>query len=1016
MRPALLILAAVCFAVASCSLPMNEEPPAPISPETNIGFSSQCLDNALPVMKGFLDGTAHPKDVAETWDCFGGAIDLFYRKVKGSNQNAYAPREIAQFFEDYFLKKVHINDRLLNEIMHIKQVFVGGRADQITKDELKKLTAFAHEARDLSIQLLPYMKVFSQNWKPGGRGRLADDIDFFDQANQEVQHVAKRLGDRIASNNQDYRLDDLLVLLDELQGVYGEQWTWLTELRKTFPLVHKLKKSLVGGLEEVVRASEWRRFGLLGARGYVQYLRYYYFIKNAPEDTSGLDIIYITKSIDDLFSYLGDMVREKTEAKFTKGELQEILTALKAIFPKVDISPALLDESMKIKQVFFGGNTEEFVPEEFEKARTKVEAFRGLTQCVYGYLNFYTMDWRAEDMSPADAQKYFQEGEANLLELGTRLGQIMETQYDLRDISKFAHELSKLFPPQPGEPTSGEKVDKYLPMLISGKNILMDDSNTVVLRTQWSDFLKSGAELYCRFLYYRYFVEKKDLLEGAGVEALSRFTRDVTVSVDHILERRDKRGDPVVHFSELDRFVDAVETSNMLPSSFPAKVLKPVLRVLFQKFLVRPALRLSGKVPDGLSAEATWVVRNELGSWVEGQNLISLLYNSVPGGEGLSGSEILKYMQSVKETEVLREFKMSLNTPVPLTFDSLGRLYLSKSKPILYSRRSLAKINLARLLVRLVNNGYIGEQKRIDQYLGITKAEANALFADAKPLVVPLGLIEESNTTFADNRFREANLFAPHADGNDLMNFKEAVDLVLLILSGLELDGSMKKAFRQSCDVIPAQPERDERITLRCFLDVYRNHQVRLFTSMPEFSVYAAKLNQEDFDKMMINFLKATGWEDDKTGTVKLGDTALVPHVIQYAETTMSKFDFDKNGFLDRIEALDAYPVFRSTLLSVGKINNDKILKGAFAYILVKGKIPDSIGEQLQFIAVWIHQEKKWPIWVDRKRLADTLGYIADAVAKGGGKLPNMQLPGQIPGTEIDPGPNLPNDPRPAEQ
>lgn len=968
----------LCASVlASCTLPLNEKAPIQEPPATKIGFESQCLKGVLPVMREFAKGDARPEDVAGVWRCFGGALDLFYKKVRGSSREVYAPREVATFFEDYFLSEVRINDRLLGEIMRLKKILVGGDDRQITREELRRLMSFAEEAEGMSLRVLPYMKVFSLNWQPGSQGDLRRDLDFFEEANREIQATAKQLGDRIASNGQGYELDHLPVLLDEIEKLYGENWKFLDQLDRVFPLVYKLKTSLVGGEETVVAASEWRPFHLLLGRGYIQYLRYHYFIEKSPEGGGGRRIVYIFNSIDDLFSYMGDMVREKPTGSLSKDELKEVARCLKGLFPDLEISGPLIDEAMKIKQLVFGGSQTEFHPGEFDLARTKVDGFRHIAEKGHEYLPFYTMEWDPSK-APASARKDFEAAEANLLDLAVRLGGLLETSYDLRGLSRLAHEVGKTFPREEG-PTWGELVDKYLDALVVAKNIALNDQTTVVAKSQWPDFLKVSGQVYGRVLFHRYFMREIALTRGRGLDLLTELIDSSLLIVDQALDRRSRSGDGLIRFEELDRVLVVARELGMLPGSMRVPVLQPLVRVVLKKFLVRPELRLAGRAPNGLSKEATRVARAEYGAWVKGQKLVERMFGSQ---NGLTGPEILRHLRGQGQSLEARELRMSMETPVPLTFDDDGRWYFSANRPVQYTPSTMYRINLARLIARLVIQGYAGEMSRITSYAGFTKAEANELFRDVREFAIDLGLLDRDNTTFAESRFLEANLFAPHADGNEIANYAEGVDLVLLIMSGLQLDKSMKAEFNRSCRPTSAQQERDRRIQISCFLSSYRRQFSRIFTSMPEFSAYADRLSDSEFDSMMINFLKATGWIDDRSGTVRIGDTALVPHVIQYAEAVLHRFDSDRNGVLNRPEALSGYPLFRGVLLMVSGFDSDKILKGAYAYVLVHGKMPETLAEKMEFMAFWINREDSWPIEADRKRLAQVLGYIADQVAK----------------------------------
>ena len=169
-----------------------------------------------------------------------------------------------------------VDDDLLAEIMRFKQILIGGQNDTLTRIELKKLMTFSDEMQGMSLELLPYMKIFSLNWQSHGRSGLSADQKFFNEANVAIQDVAAKLGARVAQNGQSYEISHFVLLLQDVERLSGSHWSFMDKLREMIPLIKKLKKSLIGGDEDLISAAEWSRFGMLGSRGYIQYLRYYY--------------------------------------------------------------------------------------------------------------------------------------------------------------------------------------------------------------------------------------------------------------------------------------------------------------------------------------------------------------------------------------------------------------------------------------------------------------------------------------------------------------------------------------------------------------------------------------------------------------------------------------------------------------------------------------------------------------------------------------------------------------------
>lgn len=965
--------------ISGCGKLLHEAPPKTVN-ETKLGFETGCLSNALPVMKGFMRGDATPDEVSGVWTCFGNAMEAFQKKVKGSGTNEYTARELTRFFEDYFLKDTKINDRLLLEIMHVKQIFVGGRADRLTREELTRLIVFANKMRGISLRLLPYMKVYSMGWKVSGYRHLDNDVKYFEDSNEAIQEAAKEIAEMIEKNDQGYQLENFVVLLEEMAKVYGESWEFIPKIQKVMPLVEKLKATLAGGDQSIVAPHEWRRFALLGARGYIQYLRYYYFIKDIDENVGGPHLIYFANSVQDLFSYLGDMVRTKPGEKLTKSELLEVLQALHRIFPELNVSEAFITEVMKVKTLLFGGSLTEWVPQDFDRAKSKVSAFRSLIERVWAYVHFYSFKWEPSDLDEAQGQAYFKKAESNLNDFARILGTIFETSYDLQDILLLAEELDKLIPPRSDKGrTLADVARKYLPLVIIYKNILLNDSGTVVQKSHWNDFLDVGVRLYSKALYYNYFLAKRSAYAGDGLNSLHELVYSFSDVLEDILQRKGKRSQAVISYSELDVLVDGLSKAEILPKTWTPEPLKKLVHVLFKRFLTLPEQRLAGREPKGFESGSLSVLKQEFTIWYQNQKLLEEIFPNQK--QGLTSAQLQKYLEGLEQNVGVFELRQVFNTTMPMTFDQDHRLNISNQE-MTYGSYSGQVANLSRALVRLIVRSYAGDLGRIQNYQGITLEEANVLFNDVRSFFVDIGMLDPKNTTFADNRFREANLFTPQGDGGALMDFREGTHLVLMIISGLELNKAMMARIETLCPTTEGRVWMELKISVDCYLKTYRDEFPRIFTSLPELSAYVSHLSDDQYSLVMMNILKATGWKANLANQIPFADLGLVPHVLQYLETIMHRFDRSKEGILSQEEALSAYPLFAPMLKTISKLASDRLNRAAFAYILRFGKAPKTLKEKLYFVTIWANRESKWHINADRFKVATIFGYIADEVAK----------------------------------
>jgi hypothetical protein len=133
--------------------------------------------------------------------------------------------------------------------------------------------------------------------------------------------------------------------------------------------------------------------------------------------------------------------------------------------------------------------------------------------------------------------------------------------------------------------------------------------------------------------------------------------------------------------------------------------------------------------------------------------------------------------------------------------------------------------------------------------------------------------------------------------------------------------------------------------------------------------------------KFFMNLLKGTGAEFDGQGRTLVSDVALIPHISQYIEAILQRFDRNKDGVLDTAEAMISYEVFGNILKKVSGQSSEKLNRAAFAWFLKYGTAPESISDKVKFIAWWVPKgEKGWNLRADRERLAQIMGFISDAI------------------------------------
>ncbi len=1013
----LILILASCMTLTSCHLPLNEKPPESQSMENKLGDEAKCLTSVLPTMSHFMDGSASPAQVGQIWDCFGTALDTFQKFYVGENPKYYKANEVKIFFERYFLgKDVKISPALLLEIMHLKQVFVGGEEGTLTKAEVKKLITFSGSIKRISLKLLPYMKVYAQKWNIQAEVNLDDESSYFEAANAALQVAVKDLAALIKENKKSYKVSNIFVLLNETSKLYNTHWAFLDNFNKFLPLIQEIKKSLTGGDADYIAATEWENFLNLVGRGYVQYLRYYYFIDQNHNFEASKNTRYVFDSIDDLFLYLADMVNAKPGKVLTADELYKLLKEVGVVFPKFQVTEELINQVMKVKKLIFGGSVFIWTPQEFKHAESKLVSYRKAADIFFEFSEYYLLDWKFQNVSEEDAFEYEAKAEKSLIDFAAILSSNIESNYNLNDVEPLFAEVQKFISKLNGDPETAPQesmVKKYLPLVISVKNVIASDTGPIIEKRQWPLLFDIIAKSYSRFTDYHYFISGRSVINGPALDWFNHLVIAGSEIVDKIITSRETEDRPgLITYPEIYNLEKSLTVLDIYPNKLTVDDIHALVKTVLSKILITPEKRLGVGPKDGLSGDATEVIRLEFKAWYESQKILNKMYDSYKDTNVLDHKTARQFLSTMPGSDSNAELVRLFESPLSYARDSEKRLFIAKEE-LVYDQKSLNFLNISRSASRLVGRSYAGDLKRAIGYGGISEKEANELYSDVKNVVVKLDYIVSSNTKFASNRFRDANLFSANANGDDFADFKELHSLVMLIFSGLNLNKKVTAFVSPACPVSPMWPTA-KKVLVKCLIDVYREKMAGPIASIPEYLVKVQPLKEKDFQLNMIAILKAAGYVSPVTAAaiaatptpsapgptatpdanklsdeeielpyvledyVDLDDAALAPHIMQYIETAMQKFDLNHDGIMDTQESLIAYPVFKNTLIIVSGKKDDPSLKAIFTYILKKGRQPTP----LEFLMWKAQGESKWNVDADRIRLAKILGFIAEQLNK----------------------------------
>ncbi|MBX3041898.1 MAG: hypothetical protein KF789_14425, partial [Bdellovibrionaceae bacterium] len=473
-----------------------------------------------------------------------------------------------------------------------------------------------------------------------------------------------------------------------------------------------------------------------------------------------------------------------------------------------------------------------------------------------------------------------------------------------------------------------------------------------------------------------------------------------------MLETNPKKFFPL---ADVAKVAGEVSKLDLLPDGFSRQVVTDLLKPVLNRILNPVEKRLAGQRPEALRQSSLEQLRTEFMVWAETAEYLSDAFDGSDQStmkaaelQAIITRGINRKSSSALLKIGLRELSAIFETGHSLVLDRERRVYISVGGRLKYNLRSVERHNIIRALSRLVIGSYANDIGRIRRYQGITKTEANTAFRDFRGVGVAMGLLDPKNTGFMDSRFREANMFMPRSDGNNLASFIEIHEIAFSIAGGLVLDSKLKNELR-GC---PGAKQR--RVQVSCMYSAIRSKGPTHFSSMPDLIKYQRGVKDEVYATYFYNTLKGSGWVPNAQNLVTYSDASLQPQLLQYIEFIFARFDANADGGISAKEALRAFPVFRGLFLEVAKKDlesgtiTEAELPALFTYILKYGKPPAGVWEGLTRWYPWKNANPDtWEVWADRGMMASILAFISDQIngaslinaPADGAKQPQRQSP-----------------------
>ena len=272
------------------------------------------------------------------------------------------------------------------------------------------------------------------------------------------------------------------------------------------------------------------------------------------------------------------------------------------------------------------------------------------------------------------------------------------------------------------------------------------------------------------------------------------------------------------------------------------------------------------------------------------------------------------------------------NNSLNISYDSYGRVQIPFESSF-YDRKSLSFLNVESLGVDLIIRAYATDKKRKQDTSSLSIEEATVLLKDLHELLVHFGFLAKDDLKFVRRFYRDTSLFVPHANGDEWVDFGEAVSFLHYVLSGNENSKLMKENGLMDCAF---EVDGKNEFIHSCFKEKFLENHPLYLGHLDELNSYLLDLKENDpvnLQVFMDNLVETVSAKVAITGRFTNGELLKFHVLLQYVETFMYRFDLDKNAYMDPREAelfLDDFMSPIAMLLGQNQEGVDEFIRAFF--------------------------------------------------------------------------------------
>lgn len=707
-------------------------------------------------------------------------------------------------------------------------------------------------------------------------------------------------------------------------------------------------------------------------------------------------------------------------ASYNAGEFSRFLSHY--VLKDKPLSSGLVNETMALKAALVGGDSVKVTRNEFQVLKRGVEVVREIFMKNEKIFPFTTE--HLEAMPKEEVEQHLANIEVSL----TSLGEFLKTNGQDYSFDRLAGFLKELFTYQDvdltGETTSA-KIYRLVPAIGAAKAILVAPPINTVAKTDWprlATTLHHGAKIYLHFVNGK--AGDVSILSGAKSTLVVDLIRD---AVELIKLGMRAHPNAIIPPEEVDALAQALLKGNFL-KHMDADFLHTQVNLIFKSLFKYGA---EGNIKLGIAPGHLESILNHAEEWSESVAIAEQAGTALRE-QYYTKDSLLRY--SEKDLVALSQWQnvnsqvaakgiRSTITEIPMVFadmqyirsgqpglDQKFIVYLPSTGEVPLNSDHLKRMGIFRAASSLAF-AFAGKSIDLPNPGNLPKVDYDAILDGIVPILIKYKMVASDFKHSMDSRFVESGLFLPHSNGDEILDFNEALELEALLLSTVEkatllhkeiAEGHCRLPFREDLGDIPA--------VSRCVKEKFLEKISEYWSQVPKVmenvittatsNADGAKLNR---DAVFANLdsLTLVGRTGKPVGVEHLkADTQAWSLLPYYMDLVLKTHDKNRDDLIDLSEAMEAFPAYKAYLaIVIAKIkkNPDDVRRfivkerhavHIFLHLLRYGTTPQTLGEFNKWTALVDPYLKngtidpELEIHASRLRILDALVALAKEAAK----------------------------------